>query len=72
MSDHIQAPGKRREADDLMPPASEVLLPPIGEAVLVQFEDFRCMAFRDREGKWRDCFHKDELQGSVKMIIRLH
>lgn len=46
-------------------------VPPIGETVLVQFENFRCMAFRDKDGKWRDCFHKEELHGTIRSIFRL-
>jgi hypothetical protein len=36
-------------------------LPPIGIPVLVQCDGFRCMAFRDKDGKWRDYFYKDQL-----------
>jgi hypothetical protein len=43
-------------------------LPPIGEQVLVQAEGFRCLAFRDRDGKWRNAFSRDELQGSIRVI----
>ncbi len=32
-------------------------LPAIGLPVQVQCDGFKCMAFRDREGRWVDLFH---------------
>ena len=43
-------------------------LPPIGETVLVQGEGFRCLAYRDKDGKWKDYFHGTELRGSVRVL----
>jgi hypothetical protein len=43
-------------------------LPPIGAQVLVQAEGFRCLAFRDRDGKWRNAFSRDELRGTIRVI----
>jgi len=43
-------------------------LPPVGEVVLVQCENFRCLAFRDKYGKWRSPFSKMELNGMVQVI----
>jgi len=43
-------------------------LPPIGEQVLVQAEGFRCLAFRDKDGKWRNVFGRDELPGIIRVI----
>ena len=34
-------------------------LPPIGKIVVVQCTGFRCMAYRDRDGKWKGAYdHK--------------
>jgi len=38
------------------------------QPVLVQSDGFRCMAYRDKEGKWRDYYHQDELTGNVKLV----
>ena len=38
------------------------------EVVLVQCEKFRCLAFRDKYGKWRSPFSKMELNGVVQVI----
>lgn len=43
-------------------------VPPADEVVLVQCEKFRCLAFRDRYGKWRSPFSKMELDGVVHVI----
>ena len=40
----------------------------MGEQVLVQAEGFRCLAFRDKDGKWRDAFSRDELDGAIQVI----
>jgi hypothetical protein len=40
----------------------------MGEQVLVQAEGFRCLAFRDKDGKWRNAFSRDELQGTIRVI----
>jgi hypothetical protein len=42
--------------------------PPVDEVVLVQCEKFRCLAFRDKHGKWRSPFSKMELNGVVQVI----
>jgi hypothetical protein len=42
--------------------------PPEGEVVLVQCEKFRCLAFRDQQGKWRSPFSKMELHNVVGVI----
>jgi len=42
--------------------------PPVGEVVLVQCEKFRCLAFRDQQGKWRSPFSKMELHNVVGVI----
>ena len=43
-------------------------LPPVGEEVLVQCSSFKCMAYRDGEGKWRDAFDGRELPNVVQII----
>jgi hypothetical protein len=43
-------------------------LPPAGEIALVQGEGFRCMAYRDKEGKWRDYIRRMELPGKITVI----
>lgn len=48
--------------------SSKETLPPVGEPVVVQCERFRCLAFRDRDGKWKDWFDKGEITGSVQVI----
>ena len=55
-----------RAAKQTDPPADP--LPPTGEQVLVQGKGFRCLAFRDKDGKWRDVFHQTGLQGIVRVI----
>jgi hypothetical protein len=37
------------------------VLPPVGKDALVQCPGFRCLAYRDLEGKWRSVFNRDEL-----------
>jgi hypothetical protein len=56
MNDHLRA----SKPDDL--------LPAMGEQVLVQAEGFRCLAFRDKDGKWRNAFSRDELPGTIRVI----
>lgn len=36
-----------------------------GHAVIVQCRHFRCMAYRDPDGRWRNYFSNDELNGDV-------
>jgi hypothetical protein len=43
-------------------------LPPPGKPVIVQRPCCRCMAYRDRDGKWRDYFHRDELTDVIEVI----
>ncbi|MGH7993905.1 MAG: hypothetical protein ACREDQ_10340 [Limisphaerales bacterium] len=42
--------------------------PPADEMVLVECEHFRCLAFRDKHGKWRSPFSKMELPHVVRVI----
>ena len=43
-------------------------IPPADEVVLVQCEKFRCLAFRDKYGKWRSPCSKMELNGVIQVI----
>lgn len=43
-------------------------LPPIGEVAFVKTAEFRCMAYRDKEGRWRDYIRGDELPEPVTII----
>jgi len=57
------SPGSTGKRDDK--------LPPVGEVVIVQCDGFRCMAFRDPQGKWRDYFHRDELRGRIEVLSKV-
>jgi hypothetical protein len=35
---------------------------------IVQCVNYRCMAYRDSSGKWRDYFNDDEIVGEVTII----
>jgi hypothetical protein len=39
-----------------------------GQPFIVQCVGFRCMAYRDSSGKWRDYFNDDEIPGEVDVI----
>jgi hypothetical protein len=43
-------------------------LPPIGEQVLVRCERFRCLAYRDAEGNWRDAYNSDILPDVIEVL----
>jgi hypothetical protein len=60
MSDNIRASKPNDPPDDP--------LPAIGEQVLVQVEGLRCLAFRDKDGKWRNAFSRDELSDTIRVI----
>jgi len=38
------------------------------KAFIVQCVNYRCMAYRDSSGKWRDYFNGEEIQGEVLII----
>jgi hypothetical protein len=38
------------------------------QAFIVQCVNYRCMAYRDSAGKWRDYFKDDEIVGEVTII----
>jgi hypothetical protein len=39
-----------------------------GQSFIVQCAGYRCMAYRDSSGKWRDYFNDDEITGEVSII----
>jgi len=43
-------------------------LPAPGERVMVRCHDFRCLAYRDAEGKWRDAEHDKELPEVIEVL----
>jgi len=42
--------------------------PQKSKSFIVQCVGFRCMAYRDSKGKWRDYFNNDEIVGEVNII----
>jgi hypothetical protein len=65
--------GRRMFGSVINPPSTSTQedendLPPVGELVLVQCDHYRCLAFRDKHGKWRSPFSKMELSGVVSVI----
>lgn len=42
--------------------------PFLTEFFMVQTEYFRCMAFRDHAGVWREAFSHDELTGEICLV----
>jgi len=43
-------------------------LPILGLPVQVQCDGFKCMAFRDREGRWVDLFSRELLQRVLGVV----
>lgn len=48
---------------------TEVALPPIGLKVIAQCNGFRCMAYRNIDGKWMAAFDNRELEGVVSFRL---
>jgi hypothetical protein len=46
-------------------------LPAKGERALVRCPTFRCLAYRDAKGKWRDANDHQELPEVLEVITRL-
>jgi hypothetical protein len=42
----------------------------IGERVIVQYPQFRCLAYRDKKGQWHDAIHKALLVGNPQVVYR--
>jgi hypothetical protein len=74
--------GRMKSAKDLM--SNHVMMPPlvpvpvvagltedtpfIIEFYMVQGVGFRCAAYRDQDGKWRDAFNNEELFGEIQIL----
>jgi hypothetical protein len=43
-------------------------LPPIGRHALVRCPGFRCLAYKDPDGNWRDSHHDDLLPHAVEVL----
>jgi hypothetical protein len=43
-------------------------LRPVAETALVQCHGFRCLAYRDKEGKWRSFHRPEEVLGVIKVL----
>jgi hypothetical protein len=42
--------------------------PFVHEFFLVQGRGFRCMAYRNEDGKWRGAFDHEELPGAIRVL----
>ena len=42
--------------------------PFVHEFFMVQGSGFRCMAYRNRDGKWRGAFDNEELPGAIRVL----
>jgi len=49
----------------------ERVLPDVGEYAIVRCKEFRCLAYRDPEGKWRAATDKRELPEILEIVERL-
>jgi hypothetical protein len=45
------------------------LLPALGVPVQVQCDGFKCMAFRDKQGNWKDFFTRESLPGVLGVVM---
>jgi hypothetical protein len=43
-------------------------IPPLGQAAMVRCPGFRCLAYRDKDGKWRDVAHNQELPEVLEVL----
>jgi len=43
-------------------------LPRVGEQVVVQCEGYRCLAYRDKDGKWRSAQGGQEIPKVVRIL----
>jgi hypothetical protein len=48
--------------------AQPEISPFILEFFMVQGANFRCMAYRDEDGKWRDALNNEELYGDIRIL----
>ena len=47
---------------------SEWASPFVHEFFMVQGSGFRCMAYRNQDGKWRGAFDNEELPGAIRVL----
>ena len=43
-------------------------LPPPGQEVMVRCPGFRCLAYRDKDGMWRDVAHDEALAEVLEVL----
>ncbi len=43
-------------------------LPRVGEQVVVQCEGYRCLAYRDKDGKWRNAQSGQEIPKVLRIL----
>lgn len=65
MTNHTMAPPIEPESATENPVERS---PFIVEFFMVQGAGFRCMAYRDQDGKWRSAFDNDELAGDICIL----
>ncbi|HEV2453955.1 MAG TPA: hypothetical protein VGY98_06815 [Verrucomicrobiae bacterium] len=46
----------------------DVASPFVHEFFMVQGSGFRCMAYRNQDGKWRGAFDDEELTGAIRVL----
>jgi hypothetical protein len=53
---------------NVIPAVLDVESPFLVEFFMVQGMGFKCMAYRNRDGKWRGAFDNEELPGSIRIM----
>ena len=51
------------------PDKGEMKLPPLGKVVMVRCSGFRCLAYRDKAGIWRDLAHDEKLPEVLEVLL---
>ena len=61
---------ERVQVREALPPSGDIdgHCPFVLEFFMVQGNGFRCMAYRNGEGKWRGAFDGEELPGAVRVL----
>jgi hypothetical protein len=57
-----------RQSGDEMPGEGNWASPFIHEFFMVQGSGFRCMAYRNEDGKWHGAFDDAELTGAIRVL----
>jgi len=52
----------------MIPAVMDAESPFLVEFFMVQGRGFKCMAYRNRDGKWRGAFDNEELPGSIHIM----